>query len=85
MLKKGLEMIVKKAQKKGMINKSRSTINVKKKQKFKYEETIPKKTLNNSNLTNMGNGSFISKIGNKSVVSSRRKKSESNSIKRNKF
>ncbi len=77
LLKKGLESIVQKAKKKGMI--SNSSKKIKKKPKIKLEEKDVKKSLNTSVLSykNAGNNSFISKKGlNKSVISSRRKRSD---------
>ena len=81
MLKKGLEQIVQKAKKKGIINKSSSSSPKKlKKRKKNWEKDSPKKSLNNSMLSNRNPGnntSFVSRIGlNKSLVSSKRKKSE---------
>ena len=82
-LKKGLELIVQKAKKRGIINNS--TNKIKKGPKNKWEEKgTPKKALNNSmiNYRNMGNNSFMIKIGNKSVASSRHKKSSNSSKKK---
>ncbi len=81
MLKKGLEQIVQKAKKKGIINKSSSSSPKKlKKRKKNWEKDSPKKSLNNSMLSNRNPGnntSFVSRVGlNKSLVSSKRKKSE---------
>ena len=81
MLKKGLEQIVQKAKKKGIINKSSSSSPKKlKKRKKNWEKDSPKKSLNNSMLSNRNPGnntSFVSRLGlNKSLVSSKRKKSE---------
>ena len=78
-LKKGLEEIVQKARKKGILNKGNcnSTTKIKRKPR-NYLGYSPKKTLNNSMMSgNFGEASFISKANlNKSNVSmfSRRKK-----------
>ena len=85
-LKKGFELIVQKAKKKGIISNSVSKI--KKRPKSRWEEKESnKKSLNNSmvsNHRNIGNNSFLIKIGNKSLISTRRKKS-SKSVKKNKI
>ena len=76
--KKGMESIIRKAKKKGVISNSAGKVKIKPKVKKEEKEGI-KKTLNNSILSNknVGNSSFISKKGlNKSLMSSRRKKSE---------
>ena len=82
-LKKGLELIVQKAKKRGIINNSTNKIKKGPKNKWEVKGT-PKKALNNSmiNYRNMGNNSFMVKIGNKSVASSRRKKSSNSSKKK---
>ena len=78
LFKKGMESIIRKAKKKGVISNSAGKVKIKPKVKKEEKEGI-KKTLNNSILSNknVGNSSFISKKGlNKSLMSSRRKKSE---------
>ena len=74
-LRKGLEEIVQKARKKGIFSKwsSNSTKKIKKKPNKNRFELSPKKTLNNSMISNRNFGntsSFISKANlNKSIVS----------------
>ena len=76
-LMKGLELIVQKAKKKGIIT-SNSVGKIKKRPKSKWEEReSPKKSLNNSVLSNnrnAGNNSFLIKVGNKTLISTQIKK-----------
>jgi len=81
-LKKGLELILQKAQKKGMISKSSNKI--KKTPKNKWDDSL-KKSLNHSMISNrnFGNNSIISKVNlNKSVISSSKNKNTNKSIKK---
>ena len=81
-----MELIVQKAKKKGII--SNSVGKFKKRSKNKWEEKeFPKKSLNNSVLSNhrnLGNNSFLIKIGNKSLITQTKRKKSSNSAKKNK-
>ena len=81
-LKKGLESILQKAQKRGMISKSSNKI--KRRPKAKWDESL-KKSLNHSMISNrnLGNTSIISKVNlNKSVISSSKNKKTDRSIKK---
>ena len=75
MLKKGLEQIVQKAKKIGMISNSNSPKKSKRRKKM-LESASVKKSLNNSMITNRTNNSFISKSLIKNPSSTKRKKRE---------